>query len=282
MWFEIVPNQYRRMSRTLVEYPFETSLIMDETLELGTVFGLGHQLAVSYKLVDFSLTFLNVLEPVITALERYEKSIFERFDSSSLQLRNVLRYERPEHLAGTPDPAKSHPPVRDTYDALCGLIASFRLVEKWATWDKLVEAPETGSVPKQLNEELVVKYNVCRLTLVKNPTSNNVAPSRLTGSSWKACKQCFAQRGLQLQAWRLDHPPVFLHRYRLILSIYGISPLGMPNPVRVLSSRIFGSQPCIYHTFSLFQPHNMKGMCYLIYPRSGATSSQIWLGPMGL
>jgi hypothetical protein len=155
------------MSRTLLQYPFETSLIMDETVELATIFGAGHQLEVSYKLVDFMLTFLNVLEPIITALEKYEKRIFEQFDTPSLQLRNLLGYERPEHLAATPDPAQSFPPMRDTYDALCGLIASFRLVEKWATWDKLVEVPETGSVPKQLNEELMVKYNVRHVTLAK-------------------------------------------------------------------------------------------------------------------
>jgi hypothetical protein len=153
------------MSRTLLEYPFETALIMDETVELATVFGAGHQVEVSYKLVDFRITFLNVLEPIITALEKYEKRIFEQFDPPSLKLRNLLHYERPEHLSGTPDPAQGHLPTRDTYDALCGLIASFRLVEKWATWDKRVEVPETGSTPKQLNEELFTKYTVRSVTL---------------------------------------------------------------------------------------------------------------------
>jgi len=157
------------MSHTLVEYLFKTSLIMDETVELAAIFGVGHQLKVSTKLVDSRLTFLNVLEAIITSLEKYEKRIFEQFDTPSLQLRNLLCYERPVHLAATPDPAQSHPPVRDTYDALCGLIASFRLVEKWATWDELVEAPETGSVPKQLNEELIEKYNVCTITLANKP-----------------------------------------------------------------------------------------------------------------
>ena len=157
------------MSRTLVEYPFETSLIMDERVELAAIFGAGHQLEVSTKLVDSRLTFLNVLEPIITSLEKYEKRIFEQFDTPSLQLRNLLRYERPVHLAATPDLAQGYAPVRDTYDALCGLIASFRLVEKWATWDELVEAPETGSVPKQLNEELIEKYNVCTVTLANKP-----------------------------------------------------------------------------------------------------------------
>jgi len=157
------------MSRTLVEYPFEMSLIMDQTVELPAIFGTGHQLEVSTKLVHCRLTFLNVLEPIITSLEQYEKRIFEQFDTPSLQLRNLLRYERPVHLAATPDLAQSYPPVRETYDALCGLIASFRLVEKWATWDELVEAPETGSVPKQLNEELIEKYNVCTVILVNKP-----------------------------------------------------------------------------------------------------------------
>ena len=157
------------MSRTLVEYPFETSLITDETVELATIFGVGHRLEVSTKLVDSRLTFLNVLEPIITSLEKYEKRIFEQFDTPSLQLRNLLRYERPIHLAATPDLAQNYPPVRDTYDALCGLIASFHLVEKWAIWDELVEAPETGSVPKQLNEELMAKYNVRTVTLANKP-----------------------------------------------------------------------------------------------------------------
>jgi hypothetical protein len=59
--------------------------------------------------------------------------------------------------------------MHDTYDALCGLITSFCLVEKWATWDELMEAPETGSVPKQLNEELIEKYTICTVTLANKP-----------------------------------------------------------------------------------------------------------------
>ncbi len=169
LWFEIVPKQYRSMSRTLVEYPFETSLITDEKVELATVFGAGHRLEVSTKLVDSRLTFLNVLEPIITSLEKYEQCIFEQFDTPSLQLQNLLRYERPVHLAATPDLAQGYAPVRDTYDVLCGLIASFRLVEKWATWDELVEAPERGSVAKQLTAELIAKYSVCTVTLVNKP-----------------------------------------------------------------------------------------------------------------
>ena len=157
------------MSRTLVEYPFETSLITDKTVSFAAIFGAGHRLAVSTKVVYSRLTSLNVLKPIITSLEKYEKRIFEQFDTPSLQLRNLLRYERPVHLAATPDPAQCHPPVRDTYDALCGLIASFRLVEKWATWDELVEAPETGSVPKQLKEEIIQKYNVRIVTLENKP-----------------------------------------------------------------------------------------------------------------
>ena len=157
------------MSRTLVEYPFEMLLITDEAVELAAIFGAGHRLEVSTKLVDSGLTFLNVLEPIITSLEKYEKRIFEQFDTQSLQLRNLLRYERPVHLAASPDPAQGCLPVRDTYDALCGLIASFRLVEKWATWDELVEAPETGSVPKQLSEELIAKYNIRTVTLANKP-----------------------------------------------------------------------------------------------------------------
>ena len=148
------------MSRTLVEYPFETSLITDKTVELAAIFGAGHQLAVSTKVVYSRLISLNVLKPIITSLEKYQKRIFEQFDTPSLQLRNLLRYERPIHLAATPDLAQNYPPVHDTYDALCGLIATFRLVEKWAIWDGLVEAPETGSVPKQLNGELMAKYIV--------------------------------------------------------------------------------------------------------------------------
>ena len=142
---------------------------MDETVELAATFGTGHQLEVSTKLVVSRLTFLNVLKPIITLLEKYEKRIFEQFNTSSLQLRNLLRYQRPVHLAATPDVAQGYPPMRDTYDALCGLIASFRLVEKWATWDELVEAPETGSVPKQLNEALIEKYNVCTVTPTNKP-----------------------------------------------------------------------------------------------------------------
>ena len=64
--------------------------------------------------------------------------------------------------------AQGYTPVRDTYDALCVLIASFCLVEKWATWDELVEAPETFSVPNQLNNELIQRYNV-HTTLVNKP-----------------------------------------------------------------------------------------------------------------
>ena len=59
--------------------------------------------------------------------------------------------------------------MRDTYDALCGLIASFCLVEKWATWDELVEAPERGSVAKQLTAELIAKYSVRTVTLANKP-----------------------------------------------------------------------------------------------------------------
>jgi len=169
LWFEIVPKAYRHMSRTLLEYPFETSLIMDEMVELAAIFGAGHQLEVSTKLVDSRLTFLNILEPIITSLEKYEKRIFEQFDTPSLQLRTLLCYEQPVHLTATPDLTQSYPPMCDTYDALCGLITSFRLVEKWATWDELVEPPETGSVPKQLNEELFEKYNICTVTLANKP-----------------------------------------------------------------------------------------------------------------
>ena len=169
LWFEIVPKQYRSMSRTLVEYPFETSSITDETVELAIVFGAGHRLEVSTKLVDSRLTFLNVLEPIITSLERYEKRIFEQFDTPSLQLWNLLCYERPIHLATTPDLAQSYSPMHDTYDVLCGLIASFRLVEKWATWDELVEAPDRGSVPKQLTAELIAKYSVRTVTPANKP-----------------------------------------------------------------------------------------------------------------
>src|SRR6266581_8478947 len=106
LWFEIVPKQYRSMSRMLVEYPFETSLIMDETVELATVFGAGHRLEVSTKLVDSRLTFLNVLEPIITSLEKYEQHIFEQFDTPSLQLWNLLCYEWLVHLAATLDLAQ--------------------------------------------------------------------------------------------------------------------------------------------------------------------------------
>ena len=86
---------------TLVEYPFEMLLITDKTVDLAAIFGVGHWLEVSTKLVYSRLTFLNVLEPMITLLEKYQKRIFEQFDTPSLQLQ--LCYERPIHLAVTPD-----------------------------------------------------------------------------------------------------------------------------------------------------------------------------------